>query len=32
VLLCRRHHRRVHEEGETITFEATEVRVGRSPP
>jgi hypothetical protein len=32
VLLCRRHHRRVHEEGETITFEATKVRVVRGPP
>lgn len=32
VLLCRRHHRRVHEQGETITLEGTEVRVGRSPP
>lgn len=32
VLLCRRHHRRVHEEGETIALDGPEVRVGRGPP
>lgn len=32
VLLCRRHHRRVHEHGETITLKGTEVLVGRGPP
>jgi hypothetical protein len=32
VLLCRRHHRRVHEQGETITLEGTEVQVSRAPP
>jgi len=32
VLLCRRHHRRVHEQGETVTLEGTEVGVSRAPP
>jgi hypothetical protein len=32
VLLCRRHHRRVHEQGETVTLEGTEVQVSRAPP
>lgn len=32
VLLCRRHHRRVHENGEAIALEGTAITMGRGPP